>query len=251
MNGLLYTILTLQTSSTVDPNLNVTSLFEGETYDEGNHSWPYEADKPKPFDYKSVAKDAAHNRLFVPTRHLTVSSCLIGETSDERLLRKVVQNLLAINSVTTEEEQRSNSYRDLAYSKVFQRIDSRSLVSITMASSQPKFMLMTNNVPIHFFVAVGEYSTYLIWTNEVDLQRRFKEKFNKAFFFYRLPTYTNGVFVLHSNFLAKRYWHWCRVMRDRLRVMNILEEHLDRRWVTPQTMPVNESSETDHLVAPN
>lgn len=249
MKGLVYTALTLQTNGVADPNLNVASLFEGQHADRGNHIWPYDDRRPKSFDYVTVAKDAARSEVFVSTRHLQVRSYLIGEKADEALLRKVVHNLLAINSGSTEEEQRSNSYRDLAYSKVFQRIDSRALVSLTVTSSQPKFIVMTNNVPVHFFVAIGDDVTYLVWTNEVDLQLRFKERFNKAFYFFRLPTYTNGVCVIQSNFLEKRYTHWCRIMRDRLKVMNTLEEHLNRRWVTPQTMPVNENSETDHLVS--
>ncbi len=58
-----------------------------------------------------------------------------------------------------------------------------------------------------------------------------------------MSIYTNGICIIQSNFLDKRFKHWTKVLRDKLKVMNALESHLRRRWVLHNDVPVNTSED--------
>lgn len=250
MNGIIYSVLTLQTDGAQNP---LGAMFEGIPLEHNNHVHNFDQDKPKSFDYMHGGVNVETSKTYVSARGLALTGLRVGEDGEDTdsSLRKVIHNLLAINSVSTEEEQKLSSYLQLAYVKVFNKITSRSLLSIEVRSSQPKFIILTKNMPVYFLALVDDHASYLVWSNEATLEQRVKETFGEKFYLYRLPTYSNGVCVIQSNFLDKKFVHWNRQLRDKLKVMNALEAHLRRRWIVQLDTPVNNSTGTDHPVLPS
>lgn len=239
MNGLIYCALNLGPPA---QHLKLAPLFDHATMVESSH---------QTLEYLQGGADADSQQAFVSSRGMTLKGYRVGglEHDGPKQLKQTLNNLLAINSLSSEDEQRSNSYLSLAYSKVFSKIEGRAFINIDVASSQSKFILMTKGVPVYFLAITNDKATVLIWTNENKLEDRIRGLFGQDYYLYRMPIESNGICVIHSAFLQKRFAHWQRIMRDKLMVMNALESYLGRRWMYPEQEPVNTLNETDHLVS--
>lgn len=170
-------------------------------------------------------------KSYVPTRGISVSARRIGANADsETTLKKVVQNLLAMNGNSTLEEQANSTYLNLAFSRVFKNLNNRELIVLAVQSSQPKFIVFTRGVPVYTFSVVDSEGPKLVFTNEVNLDLRLRDADPKCCV-YRLPSVTEGVCVVQAYFLEKKFVHWTNVLRDNLKVMSALESHLAKRWL--------------------
>lgn len=250
MDALLYSALTLRTDGTLcDPSVVFPAEAQSQVF-RGNHIGSnFPTARSNKFDYVQTGIGAAKIETYAASRGLTIRGYRTGERTedDEQSLRQVVHNLLAINSVATEEERSSSNYLQLAYSKVYQKVDGRVFLNLDIDSMQPKFVLITKGVPIYSFVLFSDPITFLFWSNDPDLETRARQHFGNAFYLYRMPVHTDGICVIQSKFLSTRYSFWVKTMWDKLKVMNALEAHISRRWMSPTDTPVNKLAETDHL----
>lgn len=170
-------------------------------------------------------------KSYVPTRGMSVSARRIGASTDsETTLKKVVQNLLAMNGNATFEEQTSSTYLNLAFSRVFKNLSNREMIVLAVQSSQPKFIVFTRGVPVYTFSVLDSDGPRLVFTNEASLDLKLKDLDPKCCV-YRLPVVTEGVCVIQAYYLEKKFVHWTNVLRDNLKVMSALEAHLAKRWI--------------------
>lgn len=250
MDALLYSALTLRTSGVVcDPTeaFPLDARLPSQVF-KGNHIGNFPADRSNKFDYAQAGLGAAKIETYAVSRGLTIRGYRTGEKTadDEQSLRQVTHNLLAINSVSTEEERSSSNYLQLAYSKVYQKVDERVFLNLDIESVQPKFVLITKGVPVYSFVLYSDAITFLFWSNDPDLESRARTHFGTDFYLYRLPVHNDGICILQSKFLSTRYTFWVKTMWDKLKVMNALEAHISRRWMSPKGAPVNKLTGIDH-----
>jgi hypothetical protein len=203
----------------------------------GNHITSFDSTCVAPFDFWHGGRDAESAKMFVSTRGLSLSGFRVGEATEENLTRRCIQYLLAINSGPTEDEKKL-PYLDLAYNKVFSKINERFFLSLDISSSSPKFVLMTRDMPVYFTAFCDNESTYLMWTNEAGIEERLREHYGERFYYYRMRPFLNGVCVVQSVYLKKKIMTWQHQLQDRLKVMNALEVHLFRRVITEDS-PVN------------
>lgn len=250
MDALLYSVVTLRTSGIqIDPTLVFPQeAHYGQLY-RGNHLGEFPPDRSNKFDYAQAGIDATRIETYAAARGLTIRGYRTGEPTDDdqKRLRQVIHNLLAINSQSTEEERNSSNYLQLAYSKVYQKLDERAFLNLDIDSAQPKFVLISKGVPVYSFVLFSDEITFLYWSNDPDLEQRAKSYFGNHFYVYRMPVHSDGICVLQSKFLASRYSLWVKTMYDKLKVMNALESHITRRWLS--TTSVNETvgpDQSDH-----
>jgi hypothetical protein len=213
------------------PDFPFTELTE---LNKGNHiAESFDNDRQAPFDFWLGGRDAEHSRMFVPQRGLALSGFRAGEQTQENLTKRTIQYLLALNSNPTEEE-RKMAYLDLAYGKVFNRLQERFFLTMEIMSSSPKFVLMTRDIPVHFLGICDNESTYLLWSNEAGLEERMRAHYGERFYYYRMKPFLNGMCVIQSVYLKKKISAWQHMLGDKLKIMNALEVHLFKRLLTEQ-----------------
>jgi hypothetical protein len=202
----------------------------------GNHiAGSYETDRQMPFDYWIGGREAEHAKMFVPQRGLALSGFRAGEQTQENLTKRTIQYLLALNSNPTEEE-RKMAYLDLAYGKVFSKMQERFFLSMEIMSSSPKFVLMTRDIPVHFLGFCDNESTYLLWSNEAGIEERMRAHYGERFYYYRMKPFLNGMCVIQSVYLKKKISAWQHMLQDKLKIMNALEVHLFKRLLTEESI---------------
>lgn len=236
MNGTIYGCLTLYNNGKASwPSMPFNDL---EVTEANNHFFSYESTKPKMNDYIHGGYKVETFKSFVSSRGIAVTGFRIGEEESVGVLKSTIHNLLAINSVSSPEEQSNSSYLELAYSKVFSKLSTRDCLFLDIVSSQPKFVIMTREIPVYFVAALNDDVAYLFWTNEETLPERIRLEYKERFYLYRFPFLINGLCILQTNFLSKRYKHWTNVFKDKLKVMNALESHISRRTIKVLSMSV-------------
>lgn len=204
--------------------------------DKGNHiSDSYENDRQMPFDFWVGGREAEHAKMFVPQRGLSLSGFRAGEQTPDNLTKRTIQQLLALNSNPTEAE-RKMAYLDLAYGKVFSRLQERFFLSMEIQSSSPKFVLMTRDIPVYFLGFCDNESTYLLWSNEAGIEERMRAHYGERFYYYRMKPFLNGMCVIQSVYLKKKIGAWQHMLQDKLKIMNALEVHLFKRLLTEDSL---------------
>lgn len=195
----------------------------------GNHIKDLDSEKSNPGDFWHCNDGAEVSKLFAATRGISITGFRVGEKTDGNLTHSMVQNLLSINSGTTPEEQQLR-YLDLAYQKVFRKMSNvRSFVSFEVSSSQSKFILMANQVPVWMGIVTNDRWSYLVWTNEMSFEDRLRAQYPDEFYFYRFRPLPNSVTVIQSFFLRKKLQKWGVKFKDRLKTFNALEQYLIKR----------------------
>jgi hypothetical protein len=205
----------------------------------GNHlTGIYENTSQSAFDfYVGGSTDAEYYKSFVPSRAMQITGFRVGETTEHNLTKKCVQYLLAVNSNPSPEDT-NKVYLDVAFEKVYSKISERFFLTLELTSRSSKFVLMTRDMPIYFTGFCDDESTYLMWSNESNLEDRLREHYGDRFYYYRMQPFLNGICVIQSMYLQKKIIDWKKNLRDRLKMMNALELHLFRRRIT-DTSPVN------------
>jgi hypothetical protein len=191
----------------------------------------YENDRQSPFDFWVGGREAEHSNMFVPQRGLSLSGFRAGEQTEDNLTKRTIQQLLALNSNPTEAE-RKMAYLDLAYGKVFSRLQERFFLTMEIMSSSPKFVLMTRDIPVYFLGFCDKESMYLMWSNEAGIEERMRAHYGERFYYYRMKPFLNGMCVIQSVYLKKKIIAWRHMLQDNLMIMNALEVHLFKRLIT-------------------
>lgn len=231
MNGLIYGALVINQRPHMPneehPGLDIP--FKGLHTERGNHLRDFDSTQQHAFDFWHGHEGAEASKLFVSTRGISITGFRAGEPTETNLTHTLVQNLLAINTGTTEQEQQL-PFLELAYQKVFSRLsDVRSFVSFEISSSQSKFILMASQVPVWMWVVADDQFSYLVWTNEASLEDRIRAAYPDRFYYYRFRPLVNSVTVIQSFFLRKKLQKWSAKFKDNLKVLNALEQYLTKR----------------------
>lgn len=206
----------------------------------GNHITSYDSTRRSTFDFWHGGRDTEHAKLFVPSRGLALTGFRVGEQTEDNLTKRCIQYLLALNSNPTEEEK-NKPFLDMAFKKIFSRVQERFFLSLDMTSSASKFVLLARDVPVYFTGFCDNESTYLLWSNEAGIEERLREHYKERFYYYRMRPFTNGVCVIQSMYLKKKVETWRTLLPDKLKFMNALEVHLFRRLMSEDGL-VNDSA---------
>lgn len=231
MTGLLYGCVVLhsyrgEASSTVSP---VTFPFvHMDKIEIGNHFGEKVSDEEKPFDYFLGCIDAETSKLSAPSRGVTIGGMRVGDESEDNLTHKIIYNLLTINSTSTEEDK-NLPYLDLVYAKISKNAKGRMFATFDILSSKSKFVIMSKGVPVYMFTFSDEHATYFMWSNEETLRQRMRDFYGNQFYYYDLGVLIDGTLVIQSYYVRKLYQKWRKNLRDRLMVMNALEEYINKK----------------------
>ena len=234
-NGLIYGTIVLYADREDNPRLTLPfdNLSKVET---GNHlNQSYDSSKVRAFDYAHGGTDVESAKLFVSTRSMMINGLRVGEDGPNNMVHQTIQKLLAMNSGLAEEEEHL-SFLELTYAKVFSKLEGRLFISLDIVSTQPKFVLMTRNIPVYFLGVCDEHAMHLVWSNEDSLEERMKIHYGERFFYYRMRPLLNGVCVLQSSFLRNKVVKWRQKLSDRLKIMNALETQISRRSALEQLL---------------
>lgn len=196
----------------------------------GNHFGEKNSAEEKPFDYWLGGTELEVSKLSAPSRGVTIGGMRVGDVSAENVAHKIIYSLLTINSDSTEEDK-NLPYLDLVYAKISKNLQGKMYATFDICSSKSKFVIMSKDIPVYLFTFSDEEATYLMWSNEVTLRQRMREFYGEAFYYYNLGTLLNGTLVLQSYYLRRIYQKWRKLLRDRLKIMNALEEYVYKKTI--------------------
>jgi hypothetical protein len=216
-------LLNIQESGSFKP---IEFPFEGEHVARGNHVKSHSNMVLSNFDYWHADNNAERNTIYVAERGIGIDGRMVGHNT-ESMLRSTIHRVLTVNN-GIKPEDRVNML-DTVTNTVFPTIQSPAFISLTIQSSQPKFILFSRDIPIHISVFCDEDSMVMVWTNEHDLDKRMREVYKDRFAVFRMQPIVNSVVVLQSFFLKKKLNRWKHEMRDRIRLLNALEAMIIRR----------------------
>lgn len=205
-----------------------------EKLDKGNHFGPFSEKVENVFDYWMGGIGVESSKLSAPSRGVTISGMRVGDNISDsvaNLTHKIIYSLLTINSDSTDEDK-SLPYLDLVYSKVSKNLQGRWCATFDISSSKSKFVIMSKDVPLYLFTFSDDEATYLMWTNEESLRQRMREHYGEQFYYYNLGTLKNGTLVLQSYYLRRIYQKWRKNLKDKLKIMNALEEYISKKTIT-------------------
>jgi hypothetical protein len=197
-----------------------------DTVTRGNHSKVHDNLKISSFDYWLSGHDVESNSMYVAERGISINGRMVGANSEETL-RGVTHRVLTINEGIKPDE-RSNIL-DMVSNIVFPTLQTPALISLSVQSSQPKFILLSRDIPIHVNVFCDDMSMLLIWSNSSDLDTRMREVYGNRFSVFRMKPIVNCAIVLQSYYLKKKMNRWRHEIRDRLKIMNTLEGMVTRK----------------------
>ena len=201
---------------------------ELENIESGNHFGYYNQGLENQFDYWLGGVGVETAKLSAPSRGVTIGGMRIGDPSESNLAHKIIYSLLTINSDSTEDDK-NLPYLDLVYSKISKNLTGKMYACFDISSSKSKFVIMSKDIPVYLFTCSDEEATYLVWSNEETLRKRMREHYGESFYYYNLGTLVNGTLVLQSYYLRKIYQKWRKLLRDRLKIMNALEEYITKK----------------------
>ena len=219
MDGIIYGCLTIHGRS------GGPELLESLGLDRNNHLTKFDIERPNTWDYWHGGTEVEKARMHVPVRRVSFTAYATGERTKDSQAKHVIQSLIMMNARATEDEK-DNSYLDLVRTKVFTPLPARQLVSVDVTSSQPKFVVMTKDVPVYFMVCWDLDAMYLVWTNELTFEQRLRREYGNRFVFYRMSPVSNGTVVIQSHFLRNKLNKWRQSNTDNLKIMNYLEAYL-------------------------
>lgn len=228
--GLLYGCVVLHTArygpSPVEFPFNTLTNVE-----HGNHFGRFTQEAETVFDYWLGGSSLETVKLSAPSRGVTIGGMRVGDSSVEsNLTHKIIYSLLTINADSSDEDK-NRSYLDLVYSKVSKDLGAKMYACFDITSSKSKFVIMSKDLPVYLFTFSDDDATYLMWSNEASLKERMKEFYGERFFYYSFNTLTSGTLVLQSYYLHRLYQKWRKLLRDKLKIMNALEEYITKKTI--------------------
>lgn len=214
----------------------VTFPFDAESHETqvthvetGNHIKKKVLNEPvtlKEFDYWHTGVNAVVQESVIPERGIEIRGKIIGHEK-ETTLRQTIHRVININDNLLQGERAA--FLDSIGTSVLPLVKTPSLISLTIQSSQPKFVILSRDIPVYFYVFVDSHCEILIWSNEPDLNSRMHDIYKNRFAVYRMQPRCNCAVVLHTYFLKKRLGRWNHVISDKLKGLNALECQIDRK----------------------
>ncbi len=193
----------------------------------GNQTREYSPTILNPFDFWHSSRGAAQNEMFVAERGIRVDGRMVGQNAEE-VLRQAMHRTISMNAGLRREDRRE--MLEMTTSVVLPALSTPALISMEMHSSQPKFLILSRDIPIYVNVFCDEACMLLMWSNEKQIEGRMRDHYGNRFVVYRMPPLINSACVIHTFFLKKRVNRWKYEMRgDNLRVLNALESFIFRR----------------------
>jgi hypothetical protein len=225
--GLLVNILNLDRMEPITFPFDDSVPTNGVNTKRGNQIKEYDPTTVNPFDYWHSSRNASKQNIFVVERGITVEGRMVGHEAD-RVLRHTLHHVVTMNEGTRREERQD--MLEQVTSAVMPNLSSPAMISMEMQSSQPKFLLISREIPIYINVFCDEACMLLVWSNEKQIESRMREHYGNRFVVYRMPPIVNSVCVVQTYFLRKRIKRWRNEMRgDNLRLLNALEGFIFRR----------------------
>lgn len=205
----------------------ITFPFDTADTKRGNHVREYDPTIVRKFNYWHSSSNAAKSEIFVTERNVAIDGRMVGQNA-EQVLRRSLNHVATMNAGLRREE-RSNMLEQTLNS-VMPTLTTPAFISMEMASSQPKFLMFSREIPIYMNVFCDDACMLLMWSNEKHIEQRMREHYGNRFVVYRMPPIVNRVCVIHSYFLKKKINMWRYAARGNdLRVLNTLESFIFRR----------------------
>ena len=229
MDGVIYGCLTLQAQG---PPIDLSKLLPlaEMTMDRSNHLSQYQPELSRSFDYVHGGLNVESHKSYVPTRGMTISGYRAGVETETNLTKKVIQNLLTINSDNADQEQAT--FLDLAHNNLFLKTQGRFIMSLDISSQSSKFLLMSRDMQINLLAFCNHTNMYLMWTNEQNLEGRMQDVYGEEYYYYRVLPILNSTCLIQSQFLRNKFRKWLKVLKEPLKIFNALDSHLHRKSIS-------------------
>lgn len=235
MDGVIYGCLSLQAQG---PPIDLSRLLPlaDMQIDRSNHLSKYTPERAHSFDYLHGGIGTESHKSYVPTRGMTISGYRVGVESKDNLTRKVIQNLLTMNSDNDVHEQ--STFLGLAHNNIYLKTQGRFIMSLDLASpldgqasQRSKFLLMSRDMQLNMLAFCNSSHTnmYLMWTNEQNIENRMQSVYGEEYYYYRVFPILNSTCIIHSQYLMNKVKKWQRILRDPLKIFNALDSHLHRK----------------------
>lgn len=228
MDGVIYGCLTLQAQGTPIDLSKLLPLADMKV-DMSNHLSLYTPERANWFDYLHGGLNTESHKAYVPARGMTISGYRVGVDTEDNLTRKVIQNLLTMNSDSDVHEQ--STFLGLAHTNLYLKTQGRFIMSLDISSQRSKFLLMSRDMQLNMlaFCNSNQSNLYLMWTNEQNIENRMQSIYGEEFYYYRIFPILNSTCIIHSQYLMNKVKKWQRVLRDPLKIFNALDSHLHRK----------------------
>jgi hypothetical protein len=187
----------------------------------GNH-FPKEeqaiATRPGFFMLASPGKTTRPS-VFVTARNERVDITAVGETmhSDDY----VTKLLLIINS-----EPNDLPFADLVQKRIFSQVKGSFLFCLGQTGPHSKFIFLARNVEMYMWGVANRHSSFLLWSNDADLEDQLRLEYKNKYYFYRFKPFNYGSMILQSQFLIHRYKRWKKDFQDNLYIFSALENFI-------------------------
>lgn len=168
-----------------------------------------------------LAADKIIPTAFVPSRNEKIDAVSVGSVNHSLGINYVVRLLLAINS-----EKNDLQFPELINERLYKNVTGRYLICISQAGPHSHFIFLVRNVPLYILGVTNDEQTFLLWSNEPDLEERLKREHGNKFYYYRFIPLTMGSLVLQTKFLCTRFRRWNAEMGDRLKIFSALERSI-------------------------
>lgn len=222
----------------------ITFPFNSPNTTRGNHVKLHDNTTITNFDYWHSGVEAESNTLFVAERGIGLEGRMVGENAAE-VLRGISHRVLTVNE-GVKREDRLNML-ETVYNTVYPHLTGPAFISMAVQSSQPKFLLFSKGKPIYINVFVDEHCTLLTWSSRPDMDARMREVYGSRFSLFRMQPIIDGVVVLHTFYLKKKFtrWKWKPEMQETLRLLNALDATIQRRTLSEHTQRVPDNDEEE------
>lgn len=204
----------------------ITFPFESADTRRGNQIREHEGTTVHKFDFWHSSSNTARSEIFVAERGISIEGRMVGQNADS-VLRRTLHHVVSMNAGLRREERLG--MLDMTASAVMPTLVTPAFISMEVTSSQPKFLLISREIPIHVNVFCDEACMLLLWSNEKNIEDRMREHYGDRFVVYRMPPIVNRVCVIQTYYLKKKLSKWKFELRSNLRVLNALEAFIFRR----------------------
>jgi hypothetical protein len=154
--------------------------------------------------------------VYVPQRNEKIDIVSVGKISQGE--EAVTTLLLVMNS-----EPNDMKLADLIHEKIYTKLEGTFLACISLVGDHSKLIFLARNIEMHMLGMSNQNHTFLVWSNEENLEERMREAYDNEFFYYRFPVFKAGSMVLQSQYLCARYKRWKRKFSDSLHVFSAME----------------------------
>jgi hypothetical protein len=229
MDDTLYGCLALQVTG---PHVDLARLVGVDDPIRWSNHLSISSEIPKPFDYwHGGVLRTETSKVYVPAIAATLTGYRVGTVTNSNLTKKIIQNLLHLN-IEPDNSTENATYLEKAYQNVFLKTKERLFVSLDINTAKMgtgKFLLMSRHIQVNLLIFCNKTNTYLLWTNEQDIEDRMRLLFGEEYYYYRAKPILNRACVIHSLYLQTKFRKWKQVIEEPLKLFNALDYFLSRR----------------------